>query len=172
MVFWFIKIFISFLVLIYASYNDLRNRMVPNKSWLIIYPVTVITDILSFYLDPDLQNIVISIVSILIAVGIGFLCFYFDFLGGGDIKTFIAISLFCPTFVFSSESLFYPFLPLSTLVNSLFLLLIINLCLFLQNLFRWFLHIPQLFYVALSICIDSLKVEWKILIHELCIILS
>lgn len=136
MSFEFIKIFLSFLVLIYASYNDLRNRIVPNKSWLIIYPVAVFTDILNFYLEFSLQNIMISITSILIAIGIGFLCFYSGFLGGGDVKTFIAISLFCPTFIFNSKSLFYPFLPLSTLVNSLFLLLTINFCLFLQNLFR------------------------------------
>lgn len=132
----FIKIFIGFIVLIYASYSDLKNRIVPNKSWLIIYPVVIVTGILSFYLELDLQNIAISLLSILIAVGMGILCFYSGFLGGGDVKTFIAISILCPTFVFNSKSLFYPFLPLSTLVNSLFLLLIINFCLFLQNLFR------------------------------------
>jgi len=132
----FVRIFLSFLVFFYASYYDLKERIVPNKGWLIIYPVAVSVNVLSFYLKQNLQDIVISLFSIFIAVVVGLLCFYSGFLGGGDVKTFIAVSLLCPTFIFNSQSLFYPFLPLSTMVNSIFLLLMISLYFFVKNVFK------------------------------------
>ena len=132
----FVRVFFSFLVFSYASYYDLKERIVPNKGWLIIYPVAVSVNVLSFYLKQNLQDIPISIFSIFIAILAGLLCFYSGFLGGGDVKTFIAVSFLCPTFPFNSQSTFYPFLPLSMLVNSVFFLLIINLYFFVRNLFK------------------------------------
>ena len=132
----FARIFFSFLVFFYASYYDLKERIVPNKGWLIIYPVAVSVNVLSFYLEQNLQDIVISMFSIFIAMVVGLLCFYSGFLGGGDVKTFIAVSLLCPTFIFNSQSLFYPFLPLSTIVNSIFLLLMISIYFFVKNVFK------------------------------------
>jgi len=132
----FARIFFSFLVFFYASYYDLKERIVPNKGWLIIYPVAVSVNVLSFYLERNLQDVAISMFSIFIAMVVGLLCFYSGFLGGGDVKTFIAVSLLCPTFIFNSQSLFSPFLPLSTIVNSIFLLLMISLYFFVKNVFK------------------------------------
>mgnify|MGYP000365477247 FL=1 len=132
----FARIFFSFLVFFYASYYDLKERIVPNKGWLIIYPVAVSVNVLSFYLEQNLQDVAISIFSIFIAIVVGLLCFYSGFLGGGDVKTFIAVSLLCPTFIFNSRSLFSPFLPLSIIVNSIFLLLMISLYFFVKNVFK------------------------------------
>lgn len=132
----FVGVFFSFLVFFYASYYDLKERIVPNKGWLIIYPVAVGINVSSFYLKQNLQDIVISLFSIFIAIVVGLLCLYSGFLGGGDVKTFIAVSFLCPTFPFNSQSTFYPFLPLSMLVNSVFLLLTTNLYFFVKNLLR------------------------------------
>ncbi|MHA1582319.1 MAG: prepilin peptidase [Candidatus Baldrarchaeia archaeon] len=132
----FVRIFLSFLVFFYASYYDLKERIVPNKGWLIIYPVAGSVNVLSFYLEQNLQDILILMFSIFIAMVVGLLCFYSGFLGGGDVKTFIAVSLLCPTFIFSSQSLFFPFLPLSAIVNSIFLLLMISLYFFVKNVFK------------------------------------
>lgn len=105
----FIRVFLCFSVLIYASYNDLKRRIVPNESWQIIYPVAIGINTLSFYLERNLQDFMMSMFSIFIAIIMGLLCFYVGFLGGGDVKTFIAVSLLCPIFPFNSQSTFYPF---------------------------------------------------------------
>jgi len=132
----FVRVFFSLFVFLYASYYDVKTRVVPNEGWLIIYPVAIAVNALGFYFERNLQDVVISVFSIFIAVVVGLLCFYSGFLGGGDVKTFIAVSLLCPTFPFNSQSTFYPLLPLSVLVNSVFLLLIANLYFFVRNLFK------------------------------------
>jgi len=168
----FVRVLFSFLVFFYASYYDLKERIVSNRGWLIIYPMAVSVNVLDFYLKQNLQDIPISLFSIFIAIVVGLLCFYSGFLGGGDVKTFIAISLLCPTFIFSNWSLFYPFLPLATIVNSVFLLLIINFYLFTRNIFkilegkRIFVGFEaesvwrKLFAMAIGCKVDE-KVGWK-----------
>ena len=116
----FLQILISGTMLGIASFLDIRTREISNKLWLAFLPVSALVTLLTII--TDLTQIPLIATSIAITSGIALLIFYLGLYGGADAKALISLSIAHPTA--SIPPLHTPMLPLTTLTNSLCLMLL------------------------------------------------
>lgn len=115
-----LQILISGTMLGIASFLDIRTREISNKLWLIFLPFSTL--VTSLTIAADLTQVPLTAVSIAITSGIALLIFYLGLYGGADAKALISLSIAHPTA--SILPLHTPMLPLTTLTNSLLLMLL------------------------------------------------
>jgi len=116
----FLQILISGTMLGIASFLDIRTREISNKLWLAFLPFSTLVILLTIV--TDLTQIPLIVTSIAITSGIALLIFYLGLYGGADAKALISLSIAHPTA--SIPPLHTPMLPLTTLTNSLCLMLL------------------------------------------------
>jgi preflagellin peptidase FlaK len=102
-----------------ASVLDIQTREVTNKLWVIFLPLGTLLTTLSII--GDSTQIILIITSIAITSGIALLIFYLGLYGGADAKALISLSIAHP--LASIPPLQTQILPLTTLTNSLLLML-------------------------------------------------
>ena len=117
----FIAFLLSFIILLYAAYTDLKTREVPDQVWIIYFPLALILLIFRILLNPKLLSI--SLISIVIIFLISFSMLYVGLFGGADFKAFICLSIALPMNPLPSLSLLpsiNPIFPLSIFYNAYF----------------------------------------------------
>lgn len=102
-----------------ASILDIRTRNISNKLWLAFLPFSILVTLLT--ITADLTQIPLIVTSIVVTSGIALLIFYLGLYGGADAKALISLSIAHP--IASIPPLQAPMLPLTTLTNSLLLML-------------------------------------------------
>lgn len=95
---------------------DLKTTEIPDQIPYIMIAVALITYGIQSYMESNYQLIANSIIVGLLALGFGFLMYYFGQWGGGDAKLLSAIGFLLPTAPSGFTNLFFPF-PLSFLFN-------------------------------------------------------
>lgn len=116
----FLQMLISGTMLGIASFLDIRTREISNKLWLAVLPFSTL--VTSLTIVTDLTQVPLIVISIAITSGIALLIFYLGLYGGADAKALISLSIAHPTA--SIPPLHTPLLPLTTLTNSLLLMLL------------------------------------------------
>lgn len=128
-----VKLFLSFLLLIYASIQDWKYREIDNKIPLSMVSLGIVFLIYDFI---DIESLyVIKMFSI--SIGISFLLvtglYYAGLMGGGDGKILIGIAALIPVLPYPTYSLF-PIFSLSVLTNAIFISALLPLAFFLYNI--------------------------------------
>ncbi|MFC1507051.1 A24 family peptidase C-terminal domain-containing protein [Thermoproteota archaeon] len=112
---------LSIIVLLYAAYTDLKAREVPDKVWIIYFPLASILLIFRILLNPEF--LIVSLVSIIIIFSISFSMLYVGLFGGADFKAFICLSIALPVNPLPLLSLLpsvNPIFPVSIFYNAYF----------------------------------------------------
>jgi preflagellin peptidase FlaK len=156
-----IRFITGFIILLYASYTDLKTRRAPNILWLIMGLIGL--SILSIqYLFYGFGNQVIYLIFIPLIIGIVYLFFQLRLIfGGADAKAIMALAILAPFFPFetlTSYPLYVSYMPFSWVifVNSLLIFLIIPISLFIINLLRRNLQFPH-FFMGYKVPIEIAK---------------
>ncbi len=156
--FYLIKFIIFLLILLVASFFDIRYRIVPPKLWILALIVLIPLNLYEFLLfNYDLLNYLISILlTVLISLALPYLGF-----GGADSKALIALALFFPVY---PKFYYFPFfkcflLPLAlvTLINSVIFAPLISIYLFIINLKKLGLHnLNVKYFVGMKVNIENI----------------
>lgn len=122
-----LKIILSSTILLYTSYLDIKSREVEPKIWIIYGGLGGFLTLIELFRNN--LSIIHIILSIGIALAIGFVSFYFGLFGGADFLAILSISITHPWPPFNP--LFqliipYPFI-LTVILNSLLMSLIVPL---------------------------------------------
>jgi len=133
----------SLLVLVYASYRDIKQRTVPNKVWLLMLLVGV-SFVLYYILSIGVPYIIRVAWSLGVTSALCYLFYRFHLFGGADAKSLISIALLFPTHPqFAILSLQFPIygglpqafpLAMLTMLYGSFLALLVPIFLFFRNL--------------------------------------
>lgn len=129
-----LKLFICFIMLSYASYNDWKTREVDDKIWILFSFIGITLNIIELYYLSNLQLLFLVITSISLSSLISFVLYYFGFFGGADMKALIVISLIIP--VYYSSNYLHPFASLTSLTNGVFLTMSLPMIFFTLNVIR------------------------------------
>jgi len=141
------RLIVGSLVLIYASYTDIKTRKASNNLWIIMGSFGVILLIIQ-YLIIGINNI-FYIIFIPIMIGFMYILFQFRLIfGGADAKAIMALAILAPL----EPSIFgFPLLtsimPFSWIIfsNSVVLFLLLPLSLFVYNLTKKNIELPYCF---------------------------
>ncbi len=102
-----VKVAITLIFLLYASWSDYKTREVTNKVWMFYAPIALALSLVEILLY-DSSKLTYFGLSVGLTFLIAFLLFYSGGFGGADSKAFMCIALALP---FSTEMLFNPILP-------------------------------------------------------------
>ena len=152
------RLFVGCLILLYASYTDIKTRKASDILWIIIGIIggfLLIIDI-SFI---GIEN-VISLLLIPVMIIVIYLLFQFlPFFGGADVKALMSLAILVPFeprfFMFPIWGSIMPFTWI-ILSNSVFIYLVIPISLFFYNLYKRNLDVP---YCFLGYKIDLYKAK-------------
>jgi hypothetical protein len=89
-----IAFLLSIIVLLYAAYTDLKIREVPDKVWIIYFPLASILLIFRILLNPEL--LIVTLMSIVIIFCISLSMLYVGLFGGADFKAFLCLNIALP----------------------------------------------------------------------------
>ncbi len=142
------RLVIGLVILLFASYSDIKTRRASNLLWIIMGGAGGIL-LLAQYFLVGFENILI-LIFVPIMIGFVYLLFQFRLIyGGADAKALMALSILVPFFpTISNFPLFgksYMPFPWVLLVNSLFMFLIIPISLFFYNATHKNLKFPHAF---------------------------
>ncbi|MCX8187015.1 MAG: prepilin peptidase [Nitrososphaeria archaeon] len=118
--------------MIYASYRDWVSREVEDKVWIICGALGGTLTAADVLMRWNLNLVILSAFSIILASGLAFAFYYFGLYGGADAKAIATISISLPVY-YSPRSL-HPFTGLASLSNGLLLSLTLLLAMFLWNI--------------------------------------
>jgi preflagellin peptidase FlaK len=152
------RFFIGSLILLYASYTDIKTRTAPNLLWIIIGFIGFLFLIFEYFL------IGIEDIFYLFFIPVMIIIFYFlfqllPFFGGADVKALMSLAILVP---FEPVILFFPIwssiMPFSWIIlsNSVFIYIIIPFSLLFYNLFRGDFKFPYCF-LGYKIELDKAK---------------
>jgi Flp pilus assembly protein protease CpaA len=91
-IYWFS---ITIVLLIWASMEDIKTRLIPDKIWLIFILLSLPTYIYWFNQSASENERIISIINILLSLLLGFIFLFFGF-GAGDSKALVVLSFTTP----------------------------------------------------------------------------
>lgn len=128
--------------LFYASYQDLKVRLVDDWVWLLCASLT--TPVTAFSTLLDASNLILALASIGITIAISILFYILGLYGGADAKGLIVISLATPLTMFGER--YHPFTPITVLLNGLLISLTVPTAIALINLYRIFVRKENLFH--------------------------
>ena len=118
--------------MVYASYRDWIAREVEDHVWIICGALGGLLTIADLLMRWNLNLVIFSAFSIILASGLAFAFYYFGLYGGADAKAIAVISISLPLY-YSPRSL-HPFTGLASLSNGLLLSLVLLLGMFIWNL--------------------------------------
>jgi len=87
----------TFLLLLIASYSDLKTRTISNKLILFFLVFGLISNILFAFFLKDYSSLLILLLSVIISIVLFFILWELGAIAGGDVKLFIAIGCLIPT---------------------------------------------------------------------------
>lgn len=122
-----LKIFLAFLVLVYASVLDWRYREIDDKSWLSLVALGIA---LLFY-SLEIKNFLISVAATAI---FGAVLSHLGLMGGGDAKILVGIAFLFP--VYPNAATLFPVFAISVFMNAVLLSALLPLFFFIYNLKR------------------------------------
>ena len=154
------RLIVGFLILLYASYSDIKTRTAPNILWIIIGLFGFLFLIFEYFIMG------IEDIFYLIFIPFMIIIFYFlfqllPFFGGADVKALMSLAILVP---FEPVILFFPIwssiMPFSWIIlsNSVFIYIIIPFSLLFYNLFRGDFIFP---YCFLGYKIELVKAKEK-----------
>ncbi len=127
---------LTLICLVWASIEDIKNRLVPDKIWLIQIGIAIPLLIAWYNSNTDFIDRAIVITNIILGFVFGFTFLYFGAFGGGDSKALIAMSISSPflyTIVEYEALVFMP--PIFFFIVNLFVcFIILALILFVMNM--------------------------------------
>ncbi|MEM2148099.1 MAG: A24 family peptidase C-terminal domain-containing protein [Candidatus Bathyarchaeia archaeon] len=119
-----VKIGLSLVILIYASWSDYKTREVTNRAWAIYAPIALGLTLTELCLY-DAPKLLLYVICIAVTAAVALLLFYTGAFGGADSKAFMCIALALP---FYPEALLTPIIAtaISPLAQNLFPLAIFS----------------------------------------------
>jgi len=131
-------------MLLIASYQDIRSREVSDSFWIVIGGVGALRTLYYSYMNPS--DIVMELISIGASVGLALAMFYLGLMGGADSKALIALAVAFPirSELLPSTGHVLPIFPLSVFINAILLSLVILPYILALNLI-WILRKRPLF---------------------------
>jgi preflagellin peptidase FlaK len=147
----FARVMVAGIILLLASYYDLKSREVDDKLWLVFAVVGVPLTVYRSLQRPEL--LVQLLASIVVGCGLGYAFFYLGLFGGADAKALICLSLTVPVYPVELNpnlvtGIFFPF---SVLSNAALLSAVLVFPIFIRNL-TWKLRSGQtLFHGSVSL---------------------
>lgn len=119
-----LRVLVSLIFLVYASWSDFRKREVSNKVWVIFAPLALaLTSLQFFVFSPEL--LYAFVFSFVITSVLSITLFYAGAFGGADAKALICLSLALPSYptylLQPSFSLLSPLFPISVFCNAVLL---------------------------------------------------
>jgi len=141
------RLLVGSLVLLFASYTDIKTRKASNILWIII-GITGVSLLTIEFIFIGIGD-VISLLLIPIIIIIIFLLFQFlPFFGGADVKALMSLAILIPfepkIFIFPIWGSIMPFTWI-ILSNSVFIYLVIPISLFFYNLYKRNFEFPYCF---------------------------
>jgi preflagellin peptidase FlaK len=137
-----VQVAFSLTILIVASVYDLYKREVPNRLWILSLPFAAILTILNIWFEPS--QLTMTIISITVTSMIALLIFYLGLFGGADAKALIVLAIAHP--LAPPTLMSFPLLPITTLNNSLLLMVCIIPFTVLRNMYWKFTSRKSLFH--------------------------
>ena len=117
-----VRVLISLIFLVYASWSDIRKREVSNKVWLIFAPLALTITCLQLFDSPDIADDFVA--SLVITSVLSLALFYAGAFGGADAKALMCLSLALPYYpadLFQSAFMVSPLFPMSVFSNAVLL---------------------------------------------------
>lgn len=92
-----IRVAVILLILLYASYTDIKRRRVDNRVW--IPPMIIAAGLIGYeaYTVGALETFAVTLLSVSVIGGLAYVLFYFRVIYGADYKAFVVIALLLPT---------------------------------------------------------------------------
>ena len=116
---------ITLLFLIFASFYDVKKRIVPNFLVISLLGIGLITKIIQAIYFSSFSIILNSLISFILTLVVGYILWEVGFFAGGDLKLFAAIALFNPFnlnflgFMFSLNVISLPIFALTLIIVSI-----------------------------------------------------
>jgi archaeal preflagellin peptidase FlaK len=86
----------TFLFLFFASYFDIKKRIIPNYLVFYLFLIGLITKIIQTIVFSNINIILNSLLSVVLAFVISYILWEIGLFAGGDLKLFVAISILNP----------------------------------------------------------------------------
>jgi len=93
-----IRISLSLVFLIYASWSDIKTREVSNKVWLLYAPLGLMLTLFEGLLYEDYDYWLFVGISVALTFTLAVSLFYLGAFGGADAKAFMCLALAFPTY--------------------------------------------------------------------------
>lgn len=141
------RLIVGSVILLYASYTDIKTRTASNILWIIISLIGGFLLTLQFFLI-EIENIIYLFLIPFMIIIFYILFQLLPFFGGADVKALMSLAILVPfepiIFIFPIWGSIMPF-PWIILSNSVFIYLIIPISLFLYNLYKRNFKFPYCF---------------------------
>lgn len=125
------KIAVSLVILVYASYLDIKSREVDDKPWVVFSLIGVSFMVYEFMISGTVSDWFLVLFSIGITAPLAFILYYMGFYGGADAKALVTLSFILP--VYKSPIYLHTFAPLTVLTNATVLVLALPAYFLLRN---------------------------------------
>lgn len=120
-----LRVLVSLIFLVYASWSDLKKREVSNKIWMIFAPLALALTSLQFFVFSP-ESLYTFVLSFVITSVLSITLFYAGAFGGADAKALMCLSLALPSYPTDllqqpSFGLVSPLFPISVFCNAVLL---------------------------------------------------
>ncbi len=131
------RVLLAGVMLLYASFMDLRIREVPNWVWAVFAPLGLLLSLLEWLHFRAVDPVWGLALPVLLSTALSFLFFYLGLYGGADAKAFITLSLLTPhppRTVKPLLGVMSPIYPLTIFTDSTLIAVLFALALLTRNL--------------------------------------
>ncbi len=165
-----IRLFIGIIILSYASYTDIKTRMASNLLWVIMGSAGIVLFAIQFFITPFIDPysvLLVFFITVAFIYGFTYMAYKLRLLtGGADLKAFWVLTLLVPL---EPAILGYPIIesympfPWVIFTNSVLIVLILPVSLFIYNLTKKNLDFPYcLFGYKMSVKKAKTKFVWPL----------
>ncbi len=148
-----LKVLVTLLILLKASVEDLKTRMIDDRLWIAMLLVAIPLDVLEYFVKPF--NLIFALIQFSIIFAFANVMYYLLRFGGADCKAIICLSVMFPTY-----PVLFPWVvkgvifTLSVLINSVIFAPLIALYFFLRNAVKG--NFSKLMFVGYKVSIDKI----------------
>jgi len=154
-----VRLIIGVIILLYASYTDIKTRRAANILWIILGVAGGIFLVIQYFMVGFTNPLILIFIPIMI--GLMYLLFQLGLIfGGADAKALMALAILVPVqpVIFQSYPLYWSYMPAPWVVftNSLIIFMFLPLSLFGYNLLHKTAKIPHSF-IGYKMSIEKAK---------------
>ncbi len=128
------RIVIALVMLIAASYLDIRSREVPHKFWIPFFIIGVSLTVYDFYMGTPGYDLLHLAFAIGLVSALSWAAYFLNLYGGADWIALTVLSFLFP--IYSSAGMFHSFGALAAFTNSVLLSGLLPMLFLLVNLFK------------------------------------